>query len=113
MNRTVSVILSIALISSIQVTGVMGGEPVDQNGELDGVPYRIQIPADWNGNLVMYTHSYKARGAQWTPLHPSLASVFLGRGFALAESAYSRQGWAVEEGLAETEDRTAPQIGAW
>jgi len=79
------------------------GELVDQDGELDGVPYKIRIPEDWNGNLVMFTHGYKPRGGMWRPLHYSLASVFLDRGFAIAESAYSRQGWALEEAVPQTE----------
>jgi pimeloyl-ACP methyl ester carboxylesterase len=32
-----------------------------------------------------------------------LSSVYLERGFAIAESGYSRQGWAVAEGLEQTE----------
>jgi pimeloyl-ACP methyl ester carboxylesterase len=87
--------------------GAQNDSLVNESGELDGVPYKIRIPEEWNGSLVMYAHGYKPRGAKWNPLHYSLASVFLDRGFALAESAYSRQGWAVEEALAETEDLRA------
>lgn len=58
-------------------------EAQEQTGELDGAPYRIQIPAQWNGNLVMYTHGYKPRGVPWLPLGDILADVFLDRGFAL------------------------------
>lgn len=79
------------------------GEAVDSSGEIEGAAYRIQIPADWNGNLLVYTHGYKARGAQWIPLHQSYSTTFLSRGFAIAESGYSRQGWAVEEALQDTE----------
>jgi pimeloyl-ACP methyl ester carboxylesterase len=51
----------------------------------------------------MYTHGYPARGDSWKPVGKSISTIFLGRGFAFAESGYSRQGWAVEEGIAETE----------
>ena len=94
MNRPVSVILALIILVSVPA---LGGEAVDMRGELEGAPFRIQVPEEWNGNLVMYTHGYLPRGAQWTPLHPSLAVVFLERGFALAESGYSRQGWAVNK----------------
>ena len=78
--------------------------PADvQTGEIDGAPFRIQIPARWNRNLVMYTHAYLPRGSAWTPLADVLGTVFLERGFALAETGYSRQGWAIAEGLAQTE----------
>lgn len=72
-------------------------------GDIDGVAFRIQIPGQWNNCLVMYAHGYKPRGVPWTPLPDVYCDVFLGRGFAVAESGYSRQGWAVEEGILETE----------
>jgi pimeloyl-ACP methyl ester carboxylesterase len=102
MNRVAGVIL-LLVITSLVAAAAESGEIIDQKGEIEGAPYSIRIPAEWNGNLVMYAHGYKPRGAAWNPLHISIASVFLDRGFALAESGYSRQGWAVEEALAETE----------
>jgi pimeloyl-ACP methyl ester carboxylesterase len=36
-------------------------------------------------------------------LNDALCAVFLERGFALAESGYSRQGWALEEAVRDTE----------
>jgi pimeloyl-ACP methyl ester carboxylesterase len=77
--------------------------PTVKTGEIDGAPFRIQIPPDWNHCLVMYAHAYLPRGATWIPLPGHLGAVFLSRGFALAESGYSRQGWAFEEGFRETE----------
>jgi pimeloyl-ACP methyl ester carboxylesterase len=81
----------------------VGDEAKVRTGDIEGVPYRIQIPSRWNRGLVMYAHGYKSRGDNWTPLPAVLGAVFLERGFAVAESGYSRQGWAVEEALKETE----------
>jgi pimeloyl-ACP methyl ester carboxylesterase len=78
-----------------------------ETGVLDGAAFRIEIPADWNKGLVMYAHGYTTVGAK--PANPNapqskaLRGEFLKRGFAFAESAYSKQGWAVKEGIAETE----------
>ena len=74
-----------------------------ETGEIGGSVFRTQIPPRWNRNLVMYLHGYNARGAAWNPMPRRYAVVFLERGFAVAEAAYSRQGWAVEEGLRDTE----------
>lgn len=76
---------------------------VDETGELGEAPYRIQIPENWNNGLVMYAHGYLTEGRQWRPLADALSAVFLSRGFAFAESGYSRQGWAVAEAIEETE----------
>jgi pimeloyl-ACP methyl ester carboxylesterase len=104
MNRIAGIILVLVVIATLQFVPVRGGEAVDQTGEIGAAPYRIRIPAGWNGNLVMYAHGYKPRGGAWSPLADVLADVFLSRGFALAESGYSRQGWALEEAIAETEE---------
>jgi L-ascorbate metabolism protein UlaG (beta-lactamase superfamily) len=63
-----------------------------ETGEIEGAPFRIQIPPGWNHNLVMYTHGYLARGDSWKPVGKSISTIFLGRGFAFAEPGYSRQG---------------------
>ena len=103
MNRVSTVVISLAMALAFFSVPALGEEPKVQTGDIDGVPYRIQIPPRWNHNLVMYAHGYKPRGGSWTPLPGVFSAVFLGRGFAVAESGYSRQGWAVEEALKETE----------
>ena len=95
MNRFAGIISFLVIIVSLPFVPVQSGEAIDQSGEMGTAPYRIRIPADWNGNLVMYTHGYKPRGSVWRPLADVLANEFLERGFALAESGYSRQGWAL------------------
>lgn len=82
-------------------------EPKVDAGKINGAPYRIEIPAAWNKGLVIYCHGYEVKG---TPAgnadHPfakAIRNVFLSRGFAFAESAYSTQGWAVREAVEDTE----------
>ena len=76
-------------------------------GVIAGAPYYIEIPVKWNKGLILYTHGYTPEGAkppQYTsPQHKAFREVFLSRGFAFAASDYSRQGWAVKEGIDETE----------
>ena len=33
--------------------------PLDLSGELFGAPYRIRVPAVWNGTLLIYAHGYR------------------------------------------------------
>jgi hypothetical protein len=73
-----------------------------ETGTLNGAAFRIEIPANWNRGLVMYCHGYHRAGT--VPNLDSLAGgakplrdALLARGFAVAQSAYSAQGWAVKE----------------
>ncbi|MEO5623652.1 MAG: alpha/beta hydrolase, partial [Dokdonella sp.] len=74
-------------------------------GTRDGAAYRIDIPANWNRGLVVFFHGYAIdpitfrKGERLSPMFDSI----LGRGFALIQSAYSKTGWAVEEGSADSE----------
>ena len=76
-------------------------------GTLAGAPYFIYIPAKWNKGLVLHAHGYSPEGRKPpqhdSPEYKAIREVFLSRGFAFAASDYSRQGWAVKEGIEETE----------
>ncbi|HET8625775.1 MAG TPA: prolyl oligopeptidase family serine peptidase, partial [Thermomicrobiales bacterium] len=76
--------------------------PLTLAGVLGDAPYRIVVPANWNGTLVLYSHGYIPAGvpnqAQDAP-DAATASWLLEHGYALAGSAYSATGWAVAEAL--------------
>ena len=74
-------------------------------GTLEGAAYRIDIPKDWNKNLVVFYHGYAVTPVAWTKderISPMFDGM-LARGYAVIQSAYSATGWAVEEGAADTE----------
>ena len=85
--------------------------PTVLTGELNGAPYRIVVPENWNGTLVTYAHGYRDladhpgevdnRTAEAAP-NAALESALAGMGYALAGSAYKRNGWAVKEGIEDT-----------
>ncbi len=82
--------------------------PIDTSGEIEGAPYRIVVPANWNGTLLVYGHGYRDkadhmgevdnRNADVAP-NSALANALLAQGYALSGSAYKDNGWAVEEGV--------------
>lgn len=84
--------------------------PTDFSGTIDNAPYRIAVPANWNGILLVYAHGYRDRAdhpgetdnrtADIAP-SPALEPILLGQGYALSGSAYKNNGWAVEEGIAD------------
>jgi pimeloyl-ACP methyl ester carboxylesterase len=68
----------------------------------DGAPYVIDIPAKWNGTLLLYSHGYVAAGSN-NPAYDvgdgTTGAFLLDNGYALAGSSYSTTGWAVHEAL--------------
>jgi hypothetical protein len=74
-------------------------------GTLQAVPYRIDIPANWNHALIVYFHgyseglfTYRATGS----LNEQTQPLF-DRGYAVIQSGFSTPGWALAEAYPETE----------
>ena len=75
-------------------------------GTLAQVPYRIDIPANWNHALVVYYHGYSEGPFTYratSPLNEQTQPIF-DRGYAIIQSAYSTSGWALAEAYPETEE---------
>ena len=89
--------------------------PLDLAGELHGAPYRIRVPAVWNGTLLVFAHGYRDkadhvgevdnRNADVAP-NAALEAPLLAQGYALAGSAYRDNGWEVEGAIQDTKDLT-------
>jgi pimeloyl-ACP methyl ester carboxylesterase len=73
----------------------------------DGSTWKIEVPPNWNGTLLLYSHGYVP------PPGPNVAGedagdrlvadYLLAHGFALAGSSYASFGWAVEDAFADQE----------
>ncbi len=75
-------------------------------GTLDAVPYRIDIPANWNHSLVVFFHGYSEGPFTYRvsgPLTEQTEPMF-NRGYAIVQSGYSAAGWALAEAYPETEN---------
>src|SRR5919198_49837 len=94
-------ILVLALGSVGSQTAVAAG-PVTDQGSIEGAAYKIEIPANWNGNLVLYSHGYVVPGNP-NPARdvgdPVTGEFLMSQGYALAGSAYRSTGWAVQDAL--------------
>ncbi|WP_104991879.1 S9 family peptidase [Deinococcus sp. NW-56] len=64
--------------------------------------YQIEVPANWNGTLVMYAHGYRGEGANLTVDPPPLRSYLLAQGYAWAASSYSGNYYDVQAGVEDT-----------
>ncbi|MFI9456043.1 hypothetical protein [Amycolatopsis sp. NPDC052450] len=105
---TLTGILAAALI----VTGAPAITADDvrvHTGVLEGARYRVEVPANWNGKLLLYNHGIYPPGH--VPEEIELANraeakpVLLGEGYALAASLYSKPiGFSAREAV---HDQTA------
>lgn len=68
----------------------------------DGATYVIDVPAAWNGALLLYSHGYINPGSPNPALDisdPYTGYYMLASGYALAGSSYASTGWAVHEAV--------------
>jgi pimeloyl-ACP methyl ester carboxylesterase len=68
----------------------------------DGATYLIEVPANWNGTLFLYSHGYVTPGSPnpATDVGDPLTRFYmLSSGYALAGSSYATTGWAIEQAL--------------
>ncbi|MDX2181591.1 MAG: DUF6351 family protein [Bryobacteraceae bacterium] len=86
------------------LTLAAAAEPKLELGSINGAQFRIDVPDNWNGSLVMYCHGYNPKPVTYTESAPNaLLKQFLDRGFAVAQSGYSAGGWAIAEAVVDIE----------
>ncbi|MGE0598014.1 MAG: hypothetical protein AB7J35_12735 [Dehalococcoidia bacterium] len=73
-------------------------------GYLNGAAYRIEMPVNWNGDLVLWAHGFHGWGTQLFPVSPpeALREAFVTEGYAWAASSYSHNGWVPGVGAQDT-----------
>ncbi|MCM3585230.1 hypothetical protein M3182_05670 [Mesobacillus maritimus] len=72
-------------------------------GVLKGAGYRIEVPKNWNGELVLYAHGFRGTGLELTVSNPTnLREYLLDNGYAWAASSYSTNGYDVAQGAKDT-----------
>ncbi len=114
--------LAVALVIACTWTGASADQPpqyfVDQAKlpfpEVAGIPttrlfgvhggagYRIEVPDNWNGELVVYAHGFRGTGLELTVSNPAIRSYLVSNGYAWAASSYSKNGYDVREGVKDT-----------
>lgn len=132
-TRLLSIVSASALVSML-VVGIPsaahaaapqcdGKVPINscQGATSDAAPYVMQVPANFNGTLVLYSHGYRPNvpipagipgyggytvknTPQPGPLvggtDTSVIAYLLGHGYAVAGSGFARQGWNVDSAIA-------------
>jgi pimeloyl-ACP methyl ester carboxylesterase len=99
-------LLSLAVVAVLLAApGHVSAQPevVAHLGSLpDGATFLIEVPANWNGTLFLYSHGYVVPGTA-NPAQdagdPVTRFFMLSSGYALAGSSYATTGWAIHEAL--------------
>lgn len=72
-------------------------------GVLNGASYQIEVPATWNGMLVMWAHGYAGTGPNLPPNSiPIMRRYLLDNGYAWASSSYTKNYYDVRAGVEDT-----------
>lgn len=78
------------------------GDTTHVDGRLpSGATYLMDVPARWNGTVLLFSHGYTsgpANPAQDAP-DDATKALLLKRGYALVGSSYATTGWAVTDAV--------------
>lgn len=106
-------ILSLTFIPASPANTARASAPIELSGELHGAPYRIRVPENWNGTLLVFAHGYRDkadhpgevdnRNADIAP-NAALEAPLLALGYALAGTAFKDNGWAIEDAIQDTKN---------
>lgn len=121
---TVAVLLAVAALPAPATATAADTSHIE--GQLpSGAAYVMDVPADWNGTVLLFSHGYRPQGAPNPAQNASdntTKSLLLQGGYALVGSSYASTGWAVTDAvpdqlatLAVFKDRfgTARRTIAW
>lgn len=90
-----------AAAAASTATAAAGTASTHVTGTLpDGATWIADVPAPWNGTLLLYSHGFGPLTAQDAP-DPATAAALLDRGYALAGSSYDPNGslWALNSAV--------------
>jgi pimeloyl-ACP methyl ester carboxylesterase len=70
----------------------------------DGATYVMDVPVNWNGTVLLYSHGFVAPGlGAPNPAHDAVGNgdntILLNQGFALIGSSYAIEGWAIADAI--------------
>jgi pimeloyl-ACP methyl ester carboxylesterase len=104
MTKRTLFLLAVTTVFLLTVSGTAYAQAgVTKTGTLaNGASYLIEVPANWNGTLFLYSHGYVVPGSA-NPAQdvgdPFTRFFMLSSGYALAGSSYATTGWAIHEAL--------------
>jgi pimeloyl-ACP methyl ester carboxylesterase len=107
MKWRVVIVGSIVLAGAVIVGGTVAGQqpapPTDYTGTLDGTAYKIRVPANWNGTLLVFAHGTQLGAPTPVVAPPNVEAQLLAAGYALAGSGFTN---SYKDGVQRTHQLT-------
>jgi hypothetical protein len=72
-------------------------------GTYQGGGYQVEVPANWNGELVYYAHGFVGNPPELIVHPPPIREYLIESGFAWAASSYTRNGYEPGAGARDTQ----------
>lgn len=91
------------LLLLLLIAALCGSAQTTERGEINGAQYLIEMPAQWNGTLLVYCHGYSGAPGRFAEGKPSALAALTQTGAAVIQSGYAAGGWAVEEAIQDTQ----------
>jgi hypothetical protein len=88
--------------SKLPFPALSGTSTTRYTGIHDGAGYRIEVPDNWNGELVLYAHGFRGAGLELTVSNPRIRQYLVTHGYAWGASSYSKNGYDVKQGVKDT-----------
>jgi len=98
------IVLTCIVLTLSAATCAAGDGFTLETGELDGVPYTLAVPDDWNGTLLLQAHGSRSADAPLLAdldLDDAANRALLADGWLIAYSAYRRNGPIVLDAAAD------------
>ncbi len=64
--------------------------------------YRVEVPQNWNGSLVVWAHGFRGTGLELTVDNHPLRELLISQGYAWAASSYTRNDYDISSGVQST-----------
>ena len=97
------IVLAGAVIVGGTVAGQQPAPPTDYTGTLDGTAYKIRVPANWNGTLLVFAHGTQLGAPTPVVAPPNVEAQLLTVGYALAGSGFTN---SYKDGVQRTHQLT-------
>ena len=68
----------------------------------NGAGFRIEVPDNWNGSLVLWAHGFRGNGLELTVDDHPLRLFLIANGYAWAASSYSKNAYDPAQGAKDT-----------
>ena len=94
--------MKITLFALVLLPGLCAAARTER-GDINGAKFRIDMPEKWNGGLVVYCHGYSDASGSFEDKPSPFIDIFVSQGYAFIQSGFAAGGWAIQEGVQDTE----------